>query len=206
MTTAAIFVRFRPSCGPTYLLTYCLTLTCAQDQSSEVDPRDAPGGRSELPSSCACVCGRRQRCWWSVRTATCCGRLTFATSSPVSRGLSPVSPARPLTCVTWPPRHDVDCQLRFGSWTLSADLLRLQTADRPAPQPPGPPSPASNMAAADFYVRSADWELTSTTVAAHEVEYRRGRDGARNNARCTQARKTTHGLGVQHQDVERTPR
>jgi len=50
VTTPAIFVRFRPSCGPTYLLTYCLTLTCAQDQSSEVDPRDAPGGRSELLS------------------------------------------------------------------------------------------------------------------------------------------------------------
>jgi len=25
------------------------------------------------------------------------------------------------------------------------------------------------------------------------------RDNARNNARCTQARKTTHGLGGQHQ-------
>jgi len=32
------------------------------------------------------------------------------------------------------------------------------------------------------------------------------RDNARNNARCTQARKTTHGLGRQHQDVDRTPR
>jgi len=31
------------------------------------------------------------------------------------------------------------------------------------------------------------------------------RDNARNNARCTQARKTTHGLDVQHQDVDRTP-
>jgi len=29
---------------------------------------------------------------------------------------------------------------------------------------------------------------------------------ARNNARCTQARKTTHGLGGQHQDVDRTLR
>jgi len=27
-----------------------------------------------------------------------------------------------------------------------------------------------------------------------------------NNARCTQARKTTHGLDGQHQDVDRTPR
>jgi len=26
-----------------------------------------------------------------------------------------------------------------------------------------------------------------------------------NNARCTQARKATHGLDGQHQDVERTP-
>jgi len=28
----------------------------------------------------------------------------------------------------------------------------------------------------------------------------------KNNARFTQARKTTHGLGGQHQDVDRTPR
>jgi len=32
------------------------------------------------------------------------------------------------------------------------------------------------------------------------------RDTARNNARCTQARKTTHGLDGQHQYVDRTPR
>jgi len=32
------------------------------------------------------------------------------------------------------------------------------------------------------------------------------RDNARNNARCTQVRKTTHGLDGQHQDVDRTPR
>ena len=32
------------------------------------------------------------------------------------------------------------------------------------------------------------------------------RENARNNARCTQARKTTHGLDGQHQDVDRTPR
>jgi len=31
------------------------------------------------------------------------------------------------------------------------------------------------------------------------------RDNARNNVRCTQARKTTHGQGGQ-QDVDRTPR
>jgi len=30
------------------------------------------------------------------------------------------------------------------------------------------------------------------------------RDSARNNARCTQARKATHGLDGQHQDVDRT--
>jgi len=32
------------------------------------------------------------------------------------------------------------------------------------------------------------------------------RDNARNNARCTQARKTTHGLDGQHQDVDGTLR
>jgi len=31
-------------------------------------------------------------------------------------------------------------------------------------------------------------------------------DNARNNARCTQARKTTHGLDGQHQDVNRSLR
>jgi len=32
------------------------------------------------------------------------------------------------------------------------------------------------------------------------------RDNARNNARCTQVRKTTHGLDGPHQYVDRTPR
>jgi len=32
------------------------------------------------------------------------------------------------------------------------------------------------------------------------------RDNARNNAMCTQARKVTHGLDGQHQDVDRTLR
>jgi len=32
------------------------------------------------------------------------------------------------------------------------------------------------------------------------------RDNARNNASCTPARKTTHGLDGQHQDMDRTPR
>jgi len=32
------------------------------------------------------------------------------------------------------------------------------------------------------------------------------RDNARNNATCTQMRKTTHGVDGQHQDVDRTSR
>jgi len=36
------------------------------------------------------------------------------------------------------------------------------------------------------------------------MELPRERDDARNNARCTQARKTTHSLDGQHQDVDRT--
>jgi len=32
------------------------------------------------------------------------------------------------------------------------------------------------------------------------------KDNARNDVRCTQARKTTHGLDGQHQDMDRTPR
>jgi len=35
-------------------------------------------------------------------------------------------------------------------------------------------------------------------------ELRGERDNASNNARCTQARKTMHGLDGQHQDVDRT--
>ena len=34
----------------------------------------------------------------------------------------------------------------------------------------------------------------------------REKDNARNNARCTQERKTMHGLDGQHQDVDMTPR
>ena len=46
-------------------------------------------------------------------------------------------------------------------------------------------------------------------VTLHHEETRElsgERDNARNNARCTHARKTTHGLDGQHQDVDRTPR
>ena len=37
-------------------------------------------------------------------------------------------------------------------------------------------------------------------------ELPRGRDNVRNNARCMQARKTTHSLDGQHQDVEESIR
>jgi len=40
----------------------------------------------------------------------------------------------------------------------------------------------------------------------HAIRKQGERDNARNNAKCTQARKTTHGLDGQHQDVDRTPR
>jgi len=43
-------------------------------------------------------------------------------------------------------------------------------------------------------------------VKARKQAYYGERDNARNNARCTQARKTTHGLDGQHQDVDRTLR
>ena len=52
------------------------------------------------------------------------------------------------------------------------------------------------------------------TVKARKLAYyghtmrKQGRDNARNNARCTQAKKTMHGLELdgQHQYVDRTPR
>jgi len=40
----------------------------------------------------------------------------------------------------------------------------------------------------------------------HTMRKQRERDNARNNARCTQVRKTTYGLDEQHQDMDRTPR
>jgi len=40
----------------------------------------------------------------------------------------------------------------------------------------------------------------------HTRELPGERDNARNNAKCTQARKTTHGLDGQHHDVGRTLR
>ena len=49
------------------------------------------------------------------------------------------------------------------------------------------------------------------TVEARKLAYyghtmRKERDNARNYARCTQARKATHGLDGQQQDVDRTLR
>ena len=48
------------------------------------------------------------------------------------------------------------------------------------------------------------------TVKARKLAYhdhtmrKQGEREARNNAKCTQARKATHGLDGQHQDVDRT--
>ena len=49
---------------------------------------------------------------------------------------------------------------------------------------------------------------TSILLSQHEEtrELPEARDNARNNARCMQARKTTHDLDGQHQDVDRTRR
>ena len=49
----------------------------------------------------------------------------------------------------------------------------------------------------------------ATILWSHHEETRElpgERDNVRNNARCTKARKTTHGLDGQHQDVDRTLR
>jgi len=40
----------------------------------------------------------------------------------------------------------------------------------------------------------------------HTMRKQGERDNARNNARCTKARKATHSLDGQHQDVDRTLR
>jgi len=50
--------------------------------------------------------------------------------------------------------------------------------------------------------KTNEWVLNKAGVK-RELEKR---DNARNNVRCTQARKTTHGLDGQHQYVDRTTR
>ena len=61
-----------------------------------------------------------------------------------------------------------------------------------------------------FLTAGVKRELLDTVKAwSHHDETRElpgERDNARNNARCTQAKKTTHGLDGPHQDVDRTPR
>jgi len=57
-----------------------------------------------------------------------------------------------------------------------------------------------------FYASNTNWQLLPINHWSHHEETRelsRERDNARNNARCTQARKTTNGLDGQHQDVDR---
>jgi len=55
-------------------------------------------------------------------------------------------------------------------------------------------------------VRDCQSKETSMLWSDHEEtrELPGKRDNARNSARCTQARKTMHGLDGQHQDVDRT--
>jgi len=48
--------------------------------------------------------------------------------------------------------------------------------------------------------------LSYSTTVSHTTRLPGERDNARNNASGTQARKTTHGLDGQYQDVDRTPR
>jgi len=59
------------------------------------------------------------------------------------------------------------------------------------------------------FLRSWSKEGTVRHCQSNHGETRellRERDNAKNDVKCTQARKTTHGLGGQHQDVDRTPR
>ena len=69
----------------------------------------------------------------------------------------------------------------------------------------------------DFGCESAEnWQLRSRElldiIRARNLAYEETRalpgerDNARNNDRCTKARKATHGLDGQHQDVDRTLR
>ena len=63
----------------------------------------------------------------------------------------------------------------------------------------------------DRYIDSTPHTMRAASITVklnpnETRELRGGRDNAMNNARCTQARKTTHGLDRQHQDVDGTPR
>jgi len=65
-----------------------------------------------------------------------------------------------------------------------------------------------NKAGVKGTVRHRQNKETSILWSHHEEtrELPGERDNARNNARCAQARKATHGLDGQHQDVDRTLR
>jgi len=60
--------------------------------------------------------------------------------------------------------------------------------------------------------KSNEWVLNKARVKRELLNTLKARklagqrDNARNNARCTEARKTTHGLDGQHQDMGRTLR
>jgi len=60
----------------------------------------------------------------------------------------------------------------------------------------------------DFIQKSGSHEQHKTVLGVYlkcrELPGERG--NARNNARCTQAMKATHGLDGQHQDMDRTSR
>jgi len=54
--------------------------------------------------------------------------------------------------------------------------------------------------------RQAEDRIKCATPGSHghTIGKQGKRDNAKNNTRCTQARKSTHGLDGQHQDVDRT--
>ena len=54
--------------------------------------------------------------------------------------------------------------------------------------------------------RPPPWPSYACTLSIQSLNFTLQWDNARNNARCTQARKATHGLDGQHQDVDRTLR
>ena len=52
--------------------------------------------------------------------------------------------------------------------------------------------------------KTNEWVLNKAGVKRELLDTVKSRKLARNNARCTQERKTTHGLDRQHQVVDRT--
>ena len=115
----------------------------------------------------------------------------------VSRKYSLVWPVATYGCVSWTLRKNEETRLDAFEMKGRRRILRvLWTANKTNEW-------VLNKAGVHHQSKEA------SILWSHHQETRElpeGRDNARNNARCTKARKATHGLDGQHQDMDRTLR